>query len=284
MKRLLLSILFIAFITTINIYAKDKTTKKDSLKIAKRDSLVNVFFKSARIDNQLDNLVETFGKYNSSSQIKLEDYTEISRIMQRSFIKDTIANIIKLDFKKNYDEQYIIKVTNWLNSPFAQKLFSLDTKTNFDTLSPEQVQYMMVTLPKTGRTINMVREMCKATGVADLTTELIINYLKSFMIAINPKLPKDKQIGPNEMNSRVYEFSKTMKTYMQLAMEMIMYYKYKDLSYPEYQEFISFYNSPQGNWYTRTLSEGLKKAFVNATDKFTKELTASDIILKLSEK
>lgn len=282
MKNLILTLLVIIIAASSNIYAKDKDSKKDILKNARRDSLINVLIKASRIEQQLDEMVKSFDKYNESSQIKLQDFSEISKLLKKSFIKDTMVNTLRQNFRKKYDDLYIIKVIDWLNSPLSQKLFSLESK-KYDSLSTEELQYMLASVPKSGRTINMARDLLKVTGIVDVTTDVTMSYIKALMMGINPKLPQDKQISANDMNYRIYNISKNLKDLMQQVMEMAFYYKYKDLSYSEYQQYIDFYSSSYGSWYNWTLLEGFKKSFDDAGNKFTEDLLKSRFALKLSE-
>jgi hypothetical protein len=283
MKKFIITLVFLSLISSVNLLSKGKDPKKEAQKNARRDSLITVLLKTSRINEQFNRMTGSFEKFKKLPELKIEDNIELTRIFKDSFNKDTLYNIILRAYRKNYDENYTIKIINFMNSPLMQKISSFDSH-RFDSLSVTELQAMAANLPRSGRTINMVRELCKVTNIVDITTDLTVKFLKSFIEAINPKLPKDKQLTIETYNQFMNKLNASIKPAMQLSMELVMYYRYKDLTYTEFQELINFYSFNYGFWYNQTLTDGMSKAFEYSSQKLIANMQKSNIILKLSNK
>lgn len=165
------------------------------------------------------------------------------------------------------EQGHIQAVIEWLNAPLTMKMNELEvqatTQESQDELASfvEKVQAGEINQAR----LQTILDFDDLTKTTNSTVEYIAELYLALVQAMNPYVASEDKINPDETDAMKNMIIQEVYPQYKDVTVILNLYTYKDVSDEELNEYISFYKTPEGIWFTEVSSGIFKHVLSQAT-------------------
>lgn len=202
------------------------------------------------------------------------DYERASQVVAESYRPEALYQAVVETFKHRYDEQRLLAVAQTLRTPLFKRITQLETQ----SLTPdagERIRAFGARLrhePAPPARLALLRRLDEAAGVTEGNLDIMVATVRAIATAVEPMLPPARRAKPGQLKQMLIELKAQARPYVKNDMLVTMLYAYQPLTDGELREYLAFYESDTGRWYTRVGREGALTALTAAADEFGRRI------------
>jgi len=196
-------------------------------------------------------------------EIKAEIKSQLMTSFDAELVKEDAISYVLNDVEQGH----IQAVIDWLNSPLTMRMNELEiqatTQESQDDLANfvERVQTGEVDQAR----LQTILDFDDLTKTTNSTVEYIAELYLALIQAMNPYVASDDKINPDETDAiKAMIIQEVYPQYKDVTV-ILNLYTYKDVSDDELNEYIGFYKTPEGIWFTEVSSGIFKHVLSQAT-------------------
>jgi hypothetical protein len=193
-----------------------------------------------------------------------EIQAEIKSQLMSSFDADQVREDAISYVLNDVEQGHIQAVIDWLNAPLTQRMNELEVQA---TTQESQADLAAFVEKVQAGEIDQARleailafdEMTKTT---DSTVEYIAELYMALVTAMNPYVSTEDKINPEDTEAMKAMIVQEVYPQYKDVTVILNLYTYKDVSDEDLNEYIGFYRTPEGQWFTE-VSSGIFKHVLN---------------------
>jgi len=203
-------------------------------------------------------------------------FTPLMQAIDRAYDPDRLYDEVIEYFALRFSQDYVTEIHAWFGSPLGEKIVRLENQAN----TPEGQYAMqlfatrMASDPPDEKRIKLIRDLDKAVGGSRMALELALTTFRSVMTGLAAvQLGEDDGAQDDKDPELLAERLKAqMQPVMQQQIELIFLYTYRSLSDQELADYVDFYKSGAGRWFSTNTREGVVAALDGAGALFARHL------------
>lgn len=201
-------------------------------------------------------------------EVKPEVYEKVSRIMAESYKANTLYQDVVNYFKNNFDQNRLLVILEWLQSPLSQKMSRLEIQASTAEAMQEmrnfaaQLQY---TPPRQER-LALVQRFDEVVGATEMSIEMSLASFRGLAKAIDPTLPPEKRLQEGQLEQLCNQMKAQLQMPLKNSTLVSFLYTYRSVSDEELNTYIDFWESDTGKWFNRVSSEAVMEAMTKAAE------------------
>lgn len=202
------------------------------------------------------------------------DYEQASQVVAESYRPEALYQAVVETFKHRYDEQRLLAVVQTLRTPLFKRITQLETQ----SLTPdagERIRAFGARLrqePAPPARLALLRRLDEVAGVTEGNLDIMVATVRAIATAVEPMLPPARRAKPGQLEQMLIQLKAQARPYVKNDMLVTMLYAYQPLMDGELREYVAFYESDTGRWYTRVAREGALTALTAAADEFGRRI------------
>lgn len=214
-----------------------------------------------------------------SSQLGEEKVATLQKMLTEKITKEEMCKAYRKYVDLNYDPANTVATLKWLESPIGQKNLKLEGAVN----TPEGEQGLMAfaeTLesnPASAERIGMIQKLMSTLEVSGNMKEMAVEMLVGSVRSTNAALPKEERVDNEQLSNMRSQMEMIMGPQLEGMVPVMLLYTYKDASDAELSQIIEFYNSPTGQWFSKTELNALKGMMTETFGNVFKAMNATSV-------
>ncbi len=201
-------------------------------------------------------------------EYKPEVYAILERSMTESFRANTLYQLAKDCFRKNFDAQKMQDTLTWLQSPLFRKFSGLEMNLSDPKVRAEVKEFTtsLMTKPPPEARLGLVKRFDQATNSTSLAVDIITSINRGMVTGIEKFVPVDKRVPPDKLDELLAQQRQKIEEPLKSASMISMIFLFRSVSDEELRQYISFYESDTGRWFTRLSSLAMNSAMTTAAE------------------
>lgn len=202
------------------------------------------------------------------AEMRPTDYTRAGQVIAESYRFDALYQAVVETFKRRYDEQRLLAVARELRSPLFKRITQLEAR----AAAPERMEKIRAFAtrlrhdpPPPGR-LALVRRLDEVVGVTETNLDIMVATLRAIATGIEPMLPPARRPKPGQLEEKLAELRAHARPQLKNELLVTLLYVYQPLTDGELGQYLAFFESETGRWYTRVAREGALTALTAAAD------------------
>jgi hypothetical protein len=196
-----------------------------------------------------------------------EIQAEIKSQLRASFVAELVREDAISYVLNDVEQGHIQVVLDWLNSPLTMKMNELEIQATTQESQAELASF--VEKVEDGE-VNQARlqtilDFDDLTQTTNSTVEYIAELYLALVQAMNPYVASEDKINSDETDAMKAMIVQEVYPQYKDVTVILNLYTYKDVSDEELNEYISFYKTPEGIWFTEVSSGIFKQVLSQAT-------------------
>ena len=182
----------------------------------------------------------------TSEQPDLEK--KITIIMTESFDVRLAEQNIYSYLLKNTDINFLANLTQWFETPLAQKIKEEEISSYGPDSQAELLHYIaeLQTNPPSENRIAIIQELEKTTSLSELSANIAIEMMRGMFESFELALPEDKRQAMGNIEEEIRKIKPMIQESLRQQMILSSFYAYKNISNEELIKYIEFYKSNTG--------------------------------------
>lgn len=215
----------------------------------------------------LDELVEMAGiRRDFSDLFGGSGYTDIERIFTKTFSPELAEKTTKGHLKRKLSQRGLAEVVAWYKTPVGRKIVEADSILDFNRKVKTKTYVTTDSGPAFRQRMELVGQIDKATGTAEVEARMLKNMYQKMMDAIPPDYPEAKEI-----KERLKTIAPSIETIRQDTINGWAY-SYRALSLNELRDYLKFLRSANGRKYMAAVLESTEEIMKKVSINMGKEL------------
>lgn len=196
---------------------------------------------------------------------------EVQALIKSQLMTSFDANLVREDaisyVLNDVEQAHIQAVIDWLNAPLTIKMNELEveatTQESQEDLATfvEKVQAGQVDQAR----LQTILDFDDLTNTTNSTVEYIAELYLALVQAMNPYVSSEDKINPDETDAMKAMIIQEVYPQYKDVTVILNLYTYKDVSDEDLNNYISFYKTPEGIWFTEVSSGLFKHVLSQAT-------------------
>ena len=254
MKKNLLTAIFLTFIS-LNAIAQS------SMEIV--DNFLNTTGILKQLE-QIDQVVDSKINEKKASFENEEFYQKFSQIMRSGFNSENASVHFKDYYVNNANEEKLRQITASYQEPLIQQMTKYEENSSDPANQEEQIAFFtnLESNPPSQERIQKMATLNEAIGATELFSTIMKNMIYSMINGANLMSDEADQISTEEIESQINS-SLSPEMLQQLNYQLIAFslYTYKDASDQEVQEYIEYWESPNGKYQLELMINAFNYSF-----------------------
>jgi hypothetical protein len=248
---------------------KDPIIANDKFNNLQKTVLIDKVFGLYHIKKQLAQISSRISEEYAQHKTRIDEqaYKTAAGVISDSYKEDKLYITVKKYFENNYNYKYLNEVKDFLNSPFSERVFTLEEKSDEGSIKELKKfgKSLEVNPPPEAR-IALIKQLDTAVGATNLQIESMVAMYKGIARAVDPLVSPDKRLMPGELEKVSEAMRKELKDILKNVVSVSFLYTYQSLSDEELKRYIQFWTSDAGKWFNGTYSEAVAAAMKEASD------------------
>lgn len=204
------------------------------------------------------------------TEMRSTDYTRAGQVIAESYRFDALYQAVVETFKRRYDEQRLLAVARELRSPLFKRITQLEAQAAVpERMRMEKIRAFAARLrhdpPPPGR-LALVQRLDEVAGVTETNLDIMVATLRAIATGIEPMLPPARRPKPGQLEKKLAELRAHARPQLKNELLVTLFYAYQPLTDGELGQYLAFFESETGRWYTRVAREGALTALTAAAD------------------
>lgn len=246
-----------------------------SLRAAEQDTVTQEILALAQIKDQAHQIAQFAINEieNRKEALTSAEYDQLSTRIGRAFDETQIYKSMERHFTSKYDAQLSPLWLETLKSPAMKKITALESAStdpaNFSRLN--EFAQNMQTKPPAQTRLDLVIKLDKVTRATDLAVASQIAVTKVILQTINPQLPSNKQMTPQQLDKLLDALKLQLEGELRQFSAITHLFTYQTLSDDELAQHVAHYETSQGQWMINTNYEAIMQALTEATSRVSEQ-------------
>lgn len=215
------------------------------------EDLVKKYIKLSGFDEALSSFPDQISSISAQMLLTSKQPVlakKITAIMRESFdVKRAEENLYTF-LIGNTQIGFLEKAVQWAETPLAQKINTEEMAASKPEAQAGLLRFMadLQETPPSEARVALIHEYEKITGLAELSTQIIIEVMRGMGESVNLALPEDKRQTPNQMEEEMEKARLDIREAMREQIIITSLYSYRNISDEELTQYIEFYKSETG--------------------------------------
>ncbi|MEK7307940.1 MAG: hypothetical protein AAB089_02610 [Nitrospirota bacterium] len=266
---------------------EDKGIRKDyASENIDKNKIVEEILELSGFRKQIENFPSVVQAQLAESKNKLkpekpEVFEIVSKTISESYKSETMYQVVSDNLIANFDMNYYTVLLNWLHSPLSKKMSQLEEQASTPQALQEMKEFAakLQYAPPSKERVALVQALDEAVDGTNLTIEMITLANLQMFKAIEMVIPEAQRTKEDNWEEK---FKSTLRAQLEQPMKqnirVSFLYIYRSVSDEELKAYIDFWDSDEGRWSNKILSQ----AFLDAIVKVSREM-GNKLIKELSQ-
>jgi hypothetical protein len=241
---------------------------------ANPDQLVDEVIAAAGIAEQLDGMsaqivagiTQGFASQPQASRALSE---EVGRIAAESYTAEGLRRRVRDALKANYDEKRLRAMLATASTPLAKKMTKLELAQPSDAELAAYAQ-SLVRNPLPAQRQALLEQLIEATDAAGMGTQIALASMRALALSAGGGDPKQAA----EIDRTLESQRPALAANIRKGALVPMGYTYREATDAELTEYVQFYQSEHGKWFTAVVSGAIAEEIKSASGQFGDKIVA----------
>lgn len=211
---------------------------------------------------------------SSLADIEPNRLEKIEKALNQDFQGLIAPRIIMEEFLKDFRQEYMASLLQWVESPQAKKLF-LSFEEGIKPQNLQNSDNYLSRNPASEQRVGLIEKFDQAIGLSDLLVKKQMSILGVAKI-IKYNL-SNKQVTEDRFNEEMSALQQQLQVSERRRMLDMLLFFCRDFTDAELKEYIEFYNSDAGRWMAILYSDNLAKGLNDYSRKVLDESGLSEV-------
>jgi len=190
-------------------------------------------------------------------------YNLIEQSMMRAFADNAFYTDMTAYLEKNASVSGLKPVLDWYNSPLAKKMVDLEVKMT----TPEEYRKMSIyamklqTEPPSDERMMLVQKLDAVLEASQLSKQVLSVFFKSFLQGFNAVQIEGQKKSAEELEAQLKNINEKLDVQVKGQIMVTFLYMYNTASDDELREYISFYETQHGHYFSKLMSDATIYSF-----------------------
>lgn len=224
-----------------------------------------IYLISANVNDQLlQQQQQQEGNANTEENIAFRN------VMTESFQGQMLYQTVVEYLKRNFDEERITSVLEWLRSPLSQKISRLEEEASTPQAAQEITNFseQLKSNPPSEQKLALLKQLDSVSGFTEFNVEVWLAFSRAMFRAAEMNVPSEEREPSQKQTFEKMLDEQKLKLKDSIREQVLVsnIYIYRSVSDEELKEYIGFYESEVGRWFNKTANEALLEAITKAGD------------------
>jgi len=202
-----------------------------------------------------------------------EEGQAVITIFIRAFRPEALYASLTKSLQENFNRERMSALLPWFRSPLSRKVVQLES----DAYTPENEKELEVfaqglkNSPPPQERLTLIRRLDQALGSTEVTRDAAMVVVQRMAKTIN-------QVAPEQ--SAFQKERQAAHATVQDATSVMTLYLYHSVSDQELAQYVEFWESEAGRWFSSALRKAMRQALGSATDEAADQIAKSGLLPK----
>ena len=198
------------------------------------------------------------------------DAAALDRVLRKRLQAGAILEAIAAQLRRSYSAPRMASLAEWLRSPAAGKLGSLERRAYAPASRQDLVEFAgtLAKSPPPEARLLLIHRIYNAMRTCDMEVETTIALVYTTAQAIDPALPKEKRYSTSELDRAMGGVKSRYRAVMKNARIVRYLFAFQSASDAELEQYAAFFESDTGIW----LIAAVDKGFLGAAESISQRL------------
>ena len=244
------------------------TTPKMPSKTLNKQALARELLEKSGMEAVIEELPKHYlsGLAENKGEMPPELFTALSSAGLKAYDPRKMKSRVLSNLQRDFDNQRMQVVMDWLNSPLGQKITALENAASTPEAAQEMIGYVkeLQRRPASQSRLALVQRLDTATSSSEKSAEIILVTLLGTATAMDAILPKERQVGAARIRQQMELKRPEVLTGCRQMMRIGFLYTYRTLTDHELERYVTFAESEAGRNYHEKVFAAFKSAMAEA--------------------
>lgn len=192
----------------------------------------------------------------------------------RAFGAPRMKNEILADLRKSWNPALASEALKWLRSPTGRRVIQMEEVASKPEAQAalESFAATFATKPPDAQRVEAMRRLDRATRATDLSLSIMSTLARA--IAHGAAATQPGPASPGEIDAAIDGQQAAMRKAIEGYTLVSFLHTYRDLPSDQLAEYLRFFDSPAGKWYSQTVGSAFARSMESASERFAAEIVA----------
>jgi hypothetical protein len=213
------------------------------------------FLKVTKIDSelsQIDQVIDSKLQQKKAEIESLDSYNKFSRVVKNNFNSEKSIEFLKTFLIKKTEDKDLKDIIELYDNPLLIKMSGYESSFNDPKNKEAQLAFFknLKTNPPKQERVNLLIKLNETLNSTVRTKDLLEKIIMAFSKGYNLTLPKEKQLGTNELNTKIKsELPANISQQITNQSIAVGLYVYKSVNDDELKKYIKIWKTDIGKRY-----------------------------------
>lgn len=234
---------------------------------------INTIIKETSVSGELNQPIDELGSQFSQNPFGLpsQQNEKLMESYSEAFQPKSTLETIRHTFNENFNPDHAESVINWLKKDNTQKVHEAEKE--FYTIQGTRKRivskYELEQDPPEQERLQLIQSLAQRTSAAETEIESRVIIFRAMINAFS-ELSAQQSFTERQVDSFAQNFRNQMKSQVDEQVTNHLLTKYHGIDDTTLEEYISFYDTEEGQWLSDTTSEAIYAALEIASDQLIK--------------
>ena len=217
-----------------------------------------------------DQIAQQLQSESSAIQAALRERMAVAA--RQTFDAQRMKIEILADLRTKWDPTLAGEALKWLRSPVGRQVIQMEeaASTPESQRALESFAASFASTPPALKRVEGVRRLDQATRATEISVEILSTMARA--IARGAAAAHPGPASPADVESAIAAQHPAMLRAAEIYTLTALLYTYRDLSPQHFAEYLAFFDSPAGRWYSQTVGDAYQRSMENASERFAAEV------------
>ena len=199
---------------------------------------------------------------------------QVAEAMESAFALERLRATVLTEVRTRYHAGHMEQTMAFLDSPLGKRLVALEVAASTPEGLEKVAEYgrNMAEQPPAEARVNLMLRIDEAASVTEASLNMFAVTLLAMISAMQEFVPEEKRMSGEDMEAfRDQLRQQTAQLFLSQTLTTFLY-AYQDVPEADLEKYITFLESPAGQWYQTTLQEALIKAIADSSTAFGRKV------------
>jgi hypothetical protein len=198
------------------------------------------------------------------------------KALVEAYAPSALLETVRRHAAKNYDEAKITATLTWLNGPLGTRMTQLEIASSTVQGQNAKIAYAQSLQgnPPPKERIELMVRLNEATHATESSIQIVVASFDGMMRGMMATLPEEQRLTEQQLaeieNKMVQQLVRPLMNQSLVG----FLYTYREISDPETEQAIAFYQSDAGSWYAELISDALLTGMAEGGERFGQQMDA----------
>lgn len=181
---------------------------------------------------------------------------------------------ILADLRQRWNPALASEALKWLRSPTGRRVIQMEEAASKPEAQAalESFAATLATHPPEAQRVEAMRRLDRATRATDISLSIMTALARA--IAHGAAATQPGPASPGEIDAAIDRQQAAMRKSVEGYNLVSFLHTYRDLTSDQLGEYLKFFDSPAGKWYSQTVGSAFERAMESASERFAAETVA----------